>query len=80
MRQLGLQAQSNKSQGGDWPRLTPRIHKGQCALAQAVPRHESLPRLACPRVPGLFPAIPSPGPSPEGQGVRSEEPQGPILL
>lgn len=47
MRQLGLQAQSNKSQGGDWPRLTPRIHKGQCALAQAVP-----PAMrACPGLP-----------------------------
>lgn len=77
MGQLDPPAQRNKRQKGGWPHLTPRIHKGQCSLAQAVPHHEGLPRLACPRVPGLLPAIASPGPSLEGQGVRLEEPQGP---
>lgn len=76
MGRLSLQAQQSKRQG-EWPHLTPRIHKGQCALAQAVPHHEGLPRLACPRVPGLLPAIPSLGPSLEGQRMRSEETQGP---
>lgn len=78
---LSLQARPNKRQG-EWPRLTPRIHKDQCALAQAVPHHEGLPRLACPRVPGLLPPIPSLGPSLEGQRMWSEETQGPqpVLL
>lgn len=65
---LGLQAQRNKRQRGGQP--PPKDSEGHCTLVQAIPHHEGLPRLACPRVAGLPPAPPSLSPFLEGQTGR----------
>lgn len=48
----------------------PKDSEGHCTLVQAIPHHEGLPRLACPRVAGLPPAPPSLSPFLEGQTGR----------